>query len=162
MRDRVRWVRGRDDPVTGRRQIGLPAGATYRPATDEIHLVVARDGDGAVEETTEPVAEWAERECARVAAGAVPPAVGDRTATDGTVSAVVRRGEDLPASRVVIVSYTPEPVEEGADDPDLSTDFERVVAAAPQRSHATVEFRGEQFTCELPVYVECVARGRRL
>lgn len=162
MMDRVRWVRGRGDPVTVRRQLDLPADATYLPATGEIRIVVARDADGPVEETTEPMGVWARQECTRVAAGAVPPAVEERTPTAGSVSAVVRRGDGLPASRVVVVSHSPESTGDETNGDDSLSDFKRMVRAAPQNSRATVEFRGEQFTCDLPVYVERVARRERL
>ena len=153
-------VRGDGDPVSTRESL-RPAEVEHLPETDEVKILVAQDEARPVEWATEPVARYASRRCAAVAADAVASAIAERLDSPVehvAVNSQFETGNDgVPddAEVEVLVTYTVwmKRWEDGVKSRP-AVDFDELVTVTPSTVTATVELFGREYAREVPVFAK--------
>lgn len=147
-------VRGAGAPTTIRETLTL-GDSEYLPDESEVRHVAARDAEGPVERATEPVAQYAHRECVKAGAEAVLPTIEDRFDSPvENVNAKPQFDDDGDSGARIVVVYTVwTETWERAVKSTPNIDFDDLVAVTPQSVQTTVELMGETYSCDVPVFV---------
>lgn len=147
-------VRGTGAPTTIRETLTLGE-SEYLPDEGEVRHVVTRNSGGPVERATEPVEQYAHRECVKVGAKAVLPTIEDRF--DSPVENVNAKPQFSDGSDTdvrIVVEYTVwTETWERAIKSTPNIDFDDLVAVTPRSVRVTVELAGETYSRDVPVFV---------
>lgn len=127
----------------------------YLPDEREVRHVVARNADGPVEWTAEPVAQFAYRECVKAAAKAVLPAIEDRFGSAiNHINTKGRFDDESDSGKRIVVEYTVwTETWETAVKSTPNIEFDTLVAVTPQSVRTTVEVVGEEYSHDVPVFI---------
>lgn len=118
--------------------------------------------DEPAEGATESIEQYANRECLKVASGAVLPAIEERIDSPvQNINAFVEDDPENPSENRIVVDYVIW-MENSWEDQIKSApniDFVDLVSATPREVNATVKYLGQEYTCELPVVVRAISGG---
>lgn len=153
-------VHGEGDPISTHESL-RPAEVEHLPETDEVKIFVAQYEARPVELRTEPVARYASRRCAAVAADVVASAIADRLDASTRHIAVNSQfekgndGEPDDTEAEVLVAYTVW-MKQWEDEVKRrpAVDFDELVAVTPSIATATVELFGREDASEVPIFVK--------
>lgn len=148
-------VRGTGAPITIRETVSLGE-SEFLPDEREVKHVVARNTEGPVEWTTEPVVQYAHRECVKAGAEAIFPVIEDRyNSPVENIGTKAQFDDDGESGERIVVEYTvwKEPWEQTVKStPNI--DFDNLVAVTPRTVRTTVELVDEAYSCDVPVFVQ--------
>lgn len=147
-------VRGTGGPMTICETVTLGE-SKYLPDESEVRHVVARNAEGPVEWTTEPVAQYVHRECVKAGAEAVLPTIEDRFDSPvENISTKAQFGDDGDPGERIIVEYTVWKETWGqAVRSTPNIDFDDLVSVTPRTVRTTVGLGDEEYSCNVPVFI---------
>ncbi len=147
-------VRGKGAPITSCKTVTLGE-SEHLPDEREVRHIVTQDAEGPVEWATEPIAQYAHRECVKAGAEAVLPTIEDRFDSPvKNVNTEVQFDDDDDSGARIVVKYTVwTETWERAVKSTPNIDFGDLVAVTPQSVQTTVELVGEKYSCDVPVFI---------